>query len=140
MNLTLALTRVFGAKRECAQNMNTLRNRLYIAAGIPGTTGVVAFYLGCIASDSHSHFWFRIGVTLAITATVLGRVTWLGYRNNRLEESNIQLTRRLSQLERELADMRDDVDSHLIVKAWRQAQPNRRHRHLTPLEDRDGMG
>lgn len=101
--------------------MRSLRTKLYLALSLPAGLALAMFYAATLVEGGDAKWLFRMGLTFTVVAYVLGRMVWLAHRNNVLEDRTDNLARRLRELENELQTVRTEVDSHLIVKAWRQA-------------------
>lgn len=121
--------------------MMTLRNKLYATASIPSALGIAALYAATIATDSDDSKWlFRMGMTLVVTTVILARLTWISYHHRLMEDWVHQLNAKIHELETDQDLIRQDVESHLIVKAWSDAGLNsdavrRRSMRLVPKEN-----
>lgn len=93
-------------------------------------------------ADGREFWWVRMAITFVIAGVLIGRTTWLGCqhrqlvaRNRVLEERDADLSKRLRLVEKQQAELRQDVQARLAVKQWRRAFGDQPMRLVAHKED-----
>lgn len=101
-----------------------LLKKLTTTVLVPAALGAALLYAATHADDGDAQWLYVMGswgVVMIMVAIAFGRIAYLKDHNRLLADQLVTLNRQVQAIENGQDDMQDDVDSHLLIKQWRQA-------------------